>query len=792
MAPPTSGDYFSRPRRQPPVARQNSTGPELRLNDESSPLPPYKEPVRGWTTLPYPFKNRIPHPSETGYTVQPSAVQQINQIDNEWSSLQQHGFLDTLHARGEETHLEPVRVQTLSQFGQDLQRRKEKMAEFNSLPLEQQVPSADKLPENMTPQQYLALLQQDRQRGILDEQLYRSMEGQSPLPPLEDMLPQPSEEQLAQLLVEGTELLPEGLAYPQMHDTATSFMQSSDRTYAPLPPGGDNFSSCLPLGPSGQNLDNAYMYHSETGQTLTVPSALLQSSNTSAAQAPSARTQIGNYSERQISGHANQERFGPSMPIMPHQTMGTEMRTAHDHQASKGNIALPDNILHQHHNIDQQAQHQQVSYLIQQVCKGQPSIDVFVSSLRARHVPPSISNLVWNHPALASWRSQKLVEHRIHLQEVAGTVHQENFSYIDLLRIAEEKKWTAYWMNEVRTYATGLGWNLQQKVAEARRQAQMLVQEIVSKNVSYSRLSQYARENKLPRAYIIFLTKELGRRGWNMQQKEAESLEQQRLMFDPTYAAQNQSTMPVQQLQMQQRSSNQHQQSAAMMRSMSTSMRNPDQIPNQMQSTYQSQAMLPPQQMQSPFPNQMMSPPQQQGQRSMTPAGLNGSSPYQQPLAHVQYNQETLHQHQAQRMRFMPTPSPVRSSSQLSGMQTQMQDASHQGQSAQFCPGPATASPRISARTDTASPRQVTGTGKTDGHSQSPETKEMAELSRQRSPRSGNKSTRNRKANPDQGTLHEQAQAKNTVSTVRVAKKRPAEEPAEPETSRVKQRGTRE
>lgn len=262
------------------------------------------------------------------------------------------------------------------------------------------------------------------------------------------------------------------------------------------------------------------------------------------------------------------------------------------------------------------------------------------------------------------------------------------------------------------------------------------------------------------------------------------------MMQDPNaLAAQNQLLSPVQQ---RQRSLSAQQQPTAMMMAMS-----PRMSPMQDQNSLANQ-------MQSPFRNQTMSSPQQmQRQRSMTPAGVNGSSPNQH-ASHRQYTQGMLHQQKAQKMGFLPTPSPGLSSGQMEAFQTQMQDASNHGQGVPVYPnhigmstavggsfemfsnssspyksrapgGEPTASPIRSARKDTASPGNATAKGKGNTPSKEPESWDK---------HSG-------LLYSSSGTSYEQSQANNTAPTARMVAKRPAEDQAQPETSRSKRRGTR-
>lgn len=757
MAAPTESDDPTRPPRQPPITRLNSPAQDPSLCIRLNPPPVDKEPVRDWLKLPYPYKIPFPFPSETGYALLSSAAGQINHIDSKWNSLQHHEFLETLRERGEEIHLEPVAVQTLSQFGHDLLRRKQKMAYYNSLPLKQQISSAEMMPNNMTVERYLAQLQQEERNGTLDEQLYRMMAGLPPLPPPDELPPQPSEEEQAQLLIEGAELLTEGLVCQETHYTASTLMQQKPDQYDVLPsPGHHGYPSHVHAEPYGGNFETADRQLSRTEHPLAMLTAPLQLSPTPAAQPPPTRTQSFNSVGEQAAGYVHQDQFDSSGSAMPQQTMrkgmGMGMAMGHDHQFESGMMVphqmpmsspsvtrLPGQIiagsmLQEHDELRQKQRNEQalqlMSQIIASILKQQPSIEHFRMFLRQKNVPPHVRNMVWNHPAVAPWRKQKNTEYVAELQEKARSIHQLDCTFSAFLMLAQKDGRGSEWINDVTQCASELGWNARQKRAEMIRSIQQVAERMVSMNVSVIQFNQFVSQKNYPKQHIMELIQELGRRGWDYQQKKAE------------LQMMTKSLSHVQQWQ---------QQPTAMMQAMSPGM-SPmqDTLPNQSQSLFLNQTMSPPQQIQSSFRSQTISPSQQmqQRQRSVTPAVMNGSSPYQQTASHTQYAQNILYQQQAQNMGFLPTPSPGASSGQAEAFQTQMHTASNQGQGVPMYPDQAgmqladspemflnssspymsrtpgrepTASPRNSVRRETASTGKITPKGRGNRHSKEPE-----------------------------------------------------------------------
>lgn len=746
--------------------------------------------------------------------MQSTAVEQIQQMRNEWNNHQD--LLDTLRESGEKTHLEPVVVPTLSQLGRNFLQRKENMARFLSRPLEQQIPPANMLPNNMTSERYLAQLQQNHQNGILDEQTYRNMQGLSPLPPPSDLLPQPSEEEQAQLLTDGSQTLIDGaqlFAYQQRHYTASMLMQQSPDQYcAPASPVHHDSSSYIPAEPYGTNLENTDRQLNGTEHPTTVLTAPLHPSSTPAARPPPTPTQIINTVGEQNAEQINQDQLDPTASFMPQQTMETGMGMGHDHQGFDSGMMVPDQMafpslgmtqpsgpiisgrmLQEHDDLRQKERKEKalqlVSQIIHNVLEKQPSIDSFRAFVRSRSLHGSVSTMVWNHPALAQWRKQKNMELMAEVQEQARSIQQLNFNYSALLMLAQQRGRTSDWINEVAECANGLGWDAGQKRAEMTRGIQQVAQGAVAKNVSWINMYKFIAQKNYPKLHVNALFREMERRGWNIQQKQAEYRGQQMMQGPNALAAQDQSLSPVQQ---RQGSLSAQQQPTAMM--MATS---PRISPMQDQNSLANQ-------MQSPFRNQTMSSPQQmQRQRSMTPAGVNGSSPSQQ-ASHKQYTQGMLHQQKAQEMGFLPTPSPGLSSGQTEAFQTQMQNASNHGQGVPVYPnqmgvpvavggsfemfsnspspyksrapgGEPTASPSRSARKDTASPGKATAKGKGNRPSKEPEPWEK---------HSGILYS-------SSGTSYEQPQANNTAPTARMVAKRPAEDQVQPETSRSKRRGTR-
>ncbi|KAE9992357.1 hypothetical protein EG327_009311 [Venturia inaequalis] len=669
----------SRPPRQPPITRLNSPALGPSLDILLTPPPNHKEPVRNWSTLPFPYTISFPSPLETGYALQPSTAEHINQIDNRWSSLQHHQFLDTLRERGQETHLDPVAVQTLTHIGDDFRRRREKMDNHNSLPLEQQVPSANMMPNNMAPHHYLAQLQQVQRNARIDEQVYRVREGLPSLPARNNILPQPSEEQQAGLPTEGVQVPSDGLVYQQAHTSSTFMQQGPNQYYAPPSPDHYDSSSHVHAETHGRVFNNADRQFSGSEHPLTMLTTPLQLSPTLAAQPTPTHIQTFNAVGEQSSEFVNQDHFDSHTSIMPQQTMrmgtgqnfqGFESSMGVSHEMamlSQSTMQPPGQIisgnnLQQYDELRQKQRKEQelklMSITITSVLKQQPSIDMFRAwLLRSNNILPPLRNMIWNHQALAPWRKQKHMEYMTEVQECGRLVHESNMTYSELFTLAQQRERSLEWAGDVARCANGRGWNAELKRSELTHILQQVAERAVLKNVSWEKIHQFASHSNYPRYQFLELIAEMRRRGWNLHQKQAEYQQQQQMMRDPSaFTTQNQPLLPVQQFQQQ-----------------------PMQNPNHIQG---SQTMSPPQQIQPSIWNQAMSPPQQiqQQQRSMTPAMMNNSSPQQQPNSQRQYNQNMLHQQQTQTRDFLPTPSPGASSRRTEAFQAQMQNASNQGQ----------------------------------------------------------------------------------------------------------------
>ncbi|TID24202.1 Vacuolar membrane protease [Venturia nashicola] len=680
MAQPTQGDDAARTLRQPPITRLNSPTLDPNLSILPTPPPNHTEPVRDWSALSYPYTIPFPSPSQTGYALQPSAAEQIRRIDDKWSSLQHHELLDTLRERGEETHLGPVVVQTLTQFGHEIRRRKERMAYHNSLPIQQQIPLASMMPNNVSRELYVAHLQQKYQNARFDEQVYRVMEGLPPLPPHDDELPPLSEARQLQLLTEGVQLLPEGLSYQQTDTASAAIQQGPDQSSAPPSPGLHDSSPSVPAEPYVRNFNkNTDSHVSGSENPLTTLTTPLQLAPTLAAQPPPTHPQTFNIVGGQISELVNQEQFDSNASIMPQQTMrmgtgqqGFESGMVVSHEMAipplstahpPGQIISGSNLL-QHDDLRQKQRKEEelrvISQIIARVLNQQPSFDMLKLWFRSNNISPSIRSMVWNHQALAQWRTQKHMEYVAEVQEYGRSVHKSDLTYSALLMVAQQHRRSIEWAADVSRCASEHGWNAELKRSELTHIVQRVAEFAVSKDVSWDGINHFAVQNNYPRYQFMELIAEMGRRGWNVQQKKAEYQQQQRMMRDPSaFTTSNQSVFPVQQSQQQ-----------------------PMQGSNQIPSTFPSQTTSPPQQLQSPFRNQTTFPPQQvqQRQQSMTPAMMNGSSPHRLPASQKHYIQDQMNQQQAQRTGLLPTPSPGLPFGQLESLQTQTQNASNQGQ----------------------------------------------------------------------------------------------------------------